>query len=27
LMAGRTGWEKRLDVEEGERGAMGLGLG
>lgn len=24
-MAGRTGWEKRLDVEQGERGAMGLG--
>lgn len=25
LMGGRTGWEKRLEVEQGERGAVGLG--
>lgn len=24
LMGGRTGWEKRLEVEQGERGAVGL---
>lgn len=27
FIAGRTGWENRLDVEQGERGAMGQGPG